>query len=778
MTRRFSITGYLWLLFGLYFIIPATGRSQGKSTLTGYVRDAESGEELIGATIYVEELGSGAVTNDYGFYSLTIVQGNYSIRYSYIGFESRKQVLELNGDRVLDVELISSAATLDEVVITGEQSDENIRSAEVGVVKMDVKDLETIPVLFGEKDILKTIQLLPGVSTSGEGSTGFYVRGGNTDQNLILLDEAPVYNASHLLGFFSVFNSDALKDMKLHKSGIPARYGGRLSSVLDVHMNNGNSKHLALTGGIGIISSRLTVEAPIKKDEGSFIVSGRRTYADIVYSVFDPDFRGNSLFFYDFNAKANYRVTKKDRIYLSGYLGRDKFGFGDFGFNWGNLTGTMRWNHIFNEKLFSNTSVIYSNYDYQITADVAGTSLEVISGIKDWTLTQDFSYYLNSENTMRFGFSLVNHTFKPGERRSEGINATFDIILDQQKAWEGGLYLSNEQRIGSRLNLAYGLRYSLFSVVGPGTVYTFDSEGNITDSQDFSAGQNIVTYHNFEPRFSTSYVLNEKSSVKVSFHRMAQYIHLLSASTSDNPTDVWVPSSSNVRPETSEQYSMGYFRNFSDNQFEASAEVYYKDMHNLVDYKDGADVLLNQFVEAELAFGKGKSYGLELFFKKRAGKFTGWVGYTLSATQLLIDGVNNNEWYSARQDRRHDVSIVGSYKLSKKWSIAANWVYYTGDAVTFPSGQYYIDGNVVPLYTERNGYRMPDYHRLDFSATYWGKQTKRVKSSWNFSLYNVYARENAYSISFRQSEANPESNEAVRLALFSIVPSVTWNFKF
>ena len=543
-------------------------------------------------------------------------------------------------------------------------------------------------------------------------------------------------------------------------------------------MNNGKSKQLAITGGLGVISSRLNVEAPIKKDIGSFILAGRRTYADVVYSIFEPDFRGNSLFFYDLNTKANYRVTDKDRIYLSGYLGRDKFGFGDFGFNWGNITGTLRWNHVFNDRLFSNTSFIYSNYNYEITADISGTSLEIRSGIQDLNGMQDFSYYLNAANTLRFGAQLIYHTFKPGERRSEGVNAEFDIILEEQKAYESGIYMSNEQKVGSRMNLVYGLRYSLFSVVGPGTVYSFDDEGKVQDSRAYQKGENIINYGNLEPRLSVSYILNEKSSVKASVHRMSQYLHLLSASTSDNPTDVWVPSSANVRPETSEQYSMGYFRNFKENRYEASAEVYYKDMHNIVDYKDGADVLLNQYVEAELAFGRGRSYGLELFVKKRTGKFTGWIGYTLSNTEIRIDGINNDDWYPARQDRRHDISIVAGYKLSARWSIAANWVFYTGDAVTFPSGQYYIDGHVVPLYSERNGYRMPDYHRLDFSATLNGKQKRKVKSSWNFSVYNVYARQNAYSISFRQSESNPDVNEAVRLALFSIVPSVTWNFKF
>ncbi len=759
-------------------LLPLLAATQDRYSLTGYIRDAGSGEELIGATIFIHELGTGGATNDYGFYSLTLPAGSYTMRFSYVGYESKNIRVDLVKSRSLDVELSMEASDLSEVVVTGERQDENVRSPEMGVVKMDVRDFETIPVLFGEKDILKSIQLLPGVSTAGEGSAGFYVRGGNTDQNLILLDEAPVYNASHLLGFFSVFNSDALKDMKLYKAGIPARYGGRLSSVLDVHMNNGNAKHLAVTGGIGAISSRLTVEAPLKKDVGSFILSGRRTYADVVYSVFEPDFRGNSLFFYDLNAKANYRVARNDRVYVSGYLGRDKFGFGDFGFNWGNATGTLRWNHVFNDRLFSNTSLIYSNYDYQITADVSGTSLEVVSGIRDIHAMQDFTYYIHSDNTFRFGFQVVHHMFRPGERRSEGINATLDIILEELRAWESGFYISNEQTVGARLNLYYGLRYSAFNVVGPGTVYTFDEKGAVERTDYYDKGESIVRYGNLEPRLSASFLLDENSSLKASFHRMAQYLHLLSASTADNPTDVWVPSSANVRPETSEQYAIGYFRNFRDNAFEASAELYYKDIRNVLDYRDGADVLLNPFVEAEIVPGKGRSYGLELFVKKRTGRLTGWVGYTLSAARLLVDGVNDGQWYPARQDRRHDISIVAALKLTRRWALSANWVYYTGDAVTFPSGQYYIDGKVVPLYTERNGYRMPDYHRLDFSATLQGKQKRKVRSSWNFSVYNVYARQNAYSISFRQSEADPDVNEAVRLALFSIVPSVTWNFKF
>lgn len=752
--------------------------AQEKHTLSGTITDAASGEELIGATVYVEELEVGTATNVYGFYSITIPSGIYTIRMSYIGYNSNIQKVDFNSNHVLNIELSSASTNLEEVVITGEQADDNVRSAEMGIVKMDVKDLEIIPVLFGEKDILKTIQLMPGVSGAGEGSTGFYVRGGNTDQNLILLDEAPVYNASHLLGFFSVFNSDALNDMKLYKSGIPARYGGRLSSVLDVHMNNGNSKKLAITGGLGLISSRLTVEAPIVKDKGSFIISGRRTYADIIYSIFEPEFRGNTLHFYDLNAKANYRIGKKDRVFVSGYSGRDKFGAGTFGFDWGNTTGTLRWNHVFNEKLFSNTSFIYSNYDYQVKVENEGTKFEITSGIEDLNLKEDLSYYANTNNTVRFGFNIIYHTFKPGQLVSTGTNEFNDIILQKQNAFESGIYLSNDQKVGARWNINYGIRVSLFNSIGPGTVNTYDDRGYVIESKEYEKGESIINYTGFEPRASASFILNEKSSIKGSFQRMYQYIHLLSSSTSENPTDVWVPSSANVKPGSSEQYSLGYFRNFADNKFETSVEVYYKDMHNQIDYQDGANVLLNENVEAELEFGKGRSYGIEVFVKKKTGKFTGWIGYTLGKTEKQFDDINSGNWYSARQDRLHDISIVGSYRVSEKWTVSANWIYYSGDAVTFPSGQYEIDGQTVPLFTERNGYRMPDYHRLDVSATLLGKQTRRIKSSWNFSLYNVYARENAYSISFREQEDNPGVNEAVQFSLFSIIPSVTWNFKF
>lgn len=752
--------------------------AQDKFTLSGHVKDAASGEELIGATIYIEELKSGGVTNVYGFYSITFPEGKYNIRYSYIGYESNKIEIELIGNVTREIELESQDATLQEVIIKGVADNENVRSTNMGVVKMDIKEIKKIPVLFGEQDIIKTLTLMPGVSSGGEGKGGFYVRGGNTDQNLILLDEAPVYNASHLLGFFSVFNSDAIKDMKLYKGGIPAKFGGRLSSVLDVHMKDGNQKKFSVSGGLGIISSRLTVEGPIVKDKGSFIISGRRTYADILYGLMDPDFRGMDLFFYDLNAKANYKIGENDRIFLSGYFGQDKLGTENFGFNWGNQTGTLRWNHLFSSRLFSNTSLIYSSYSYRIRINQSNTEFKITSGIEDYHIKQDFTYFANTNNTLKFGLDVIYHTFKPGELVSEGELSINNIIIDKKYAFESGAYISNEQKLGARVMLDYGVRLSLFNEVGPGSVFQYDQDGEIISEEVYQRGDMISTYFVPEPRIAMSYILNERSSLKASYQRNAQYIHLLSASTSDNPTDVWVPSSSLIKPEKANQYSVGYFRNFLDNAFETSIEVYYKDMSDLVDYKDGANVLLNEHVEADLVFGKGRSYGMELLFRKRVGNLTGWIGYTLSKTENKFDAINHGSWFSARQDRTHDISIVGMYEINEKISISATWIYYTGDAVTMPSGQYLIDGNIVPLFTERNGYRMPNYHRLDLGLTLKGKETKKFKSSWNFSVYNAYARENAYSISFRESETNPGVMESVQFSLFSIVPSVTWNFKF
>ncbi len=762
----------------LLTVLATTVWGQKKYTISGHVTDSATGEEQIGATVFVKELKNGTVTNSYGFYSLTLPSGVYHIRFSYVGYNTVEREVHLNADSELNIELKPAETSLDEVVIKGDADDANVRSSNMGVVKMDVKEITKIPILFGEQDVLKTLTLMPGISSGGEGKGGFFVRGGNTDQNLILLDEAPVYNASHLFGFFSVFNSDALKDIQLYKEGIPAEYGGRLSSVVDVYMNDGNSKKYSISGGLGIISSRLTVEGPIVKNKGSFIASGRRTYADLFLKLTKKDFKDNRLYFYDFNAKANYKLGKKDKVFLSGYFGRDLLGTGNFGFSWGNATGTFRWNHIFNRKLFSNTSVIYSSYDYLIKIEQQNLKISLKSGINDWNVKQDFSFFANANNTFKFGFNIIRHTFMPGERLAEGTSTIPDIVLEKKQGYESALYISNNQKIGTRLKLNYGFRISMYNAIGPGTVFQYNSNGDVVSETDYNKGEVIKSYVEPEPRLSVGFMVDETSSVKVSYQRMAQNVHLLSTSTSDSPTDVWVPSSSVIRPETSNQVSLGYFRNFKNNTFESYVEVYYKNMRRQIDFKDGANIFLNPHIEADITFGVGRSYGLEFFFKKRLGRFTGWVGYTLSKTERQFDAINKGNWYPARQDRTHDVSVVAMYQLNKRISFSANWIYYTGDAVTMPSGSYVVNGNIVPLYTERNGYRMPDYHRLDVGMTFSGKQTKKFKSSWNFSVYNVYARENAYSISFQENPDKPGTMQAVKLYLFSIVPSITWNFKF
>ncbi|MEO9534250.1 MAG: carboxypeptidase-like regulatory domain-containing protein [Crocinitomicaceae bacterium] len=768
-----------------------------KYTLSGSLKDGSSGEDLIGARITVQELpGTGAITNAYGFFSLTLPAGKYTINYKSLGFNSGSFEVDLQQDMVKNVELVPEGKVLGKVNVTANKANENVTSAEMGVDKLSMTDIENIPVLFGEKDPLKTIQLLPGVKSAGEGNAGFYVRGGGSDQNLILLDGAPVYNASHLLGFFSVFNSDALKDIKLYKGGAPAQFGGRLSSVLDIKMKEGNQKKFSASGGIGLISSKLTLEAPIVKDKGSFIVSGRRTYADLFLKLSNrPEAQESILYFYDLNAKANYRIGAKDRVFLSGYFGRDKFGFADqFGFDWGNVTGTARWNHIYGkkQKLFGNTSFIFSNYNYKIKFGSGDETFEIGSEIQDFNLMEDFTYYLNENHTLKFGANVIHHTFKPGEiETGSGIDFVLNDLENRQSV-ESALYISNEHKIGKRITLIYGVRGSNFTQVGPGDIVTYDLAGQATDTTTYGNWEKVQTYWGLSPRFSSSFKLDENSSVKAGYSRTVQYLHLISNSTAASPTDVWLPSSVNIKPQIADQYSIGYFRNFFDNALEMSAEIYYKDMQNVIDYRDGAEVTLNPSVEGELLFGEGRAYGIELLMKKRRGKFTGWVSYTLSRTEKRFTELNMNNWFPAKQDRTHDISIVGIYNVSKQLTFSASWVYYTGNAVTFPSGKYEIDGQVVNYYTERNGYRMPDYHRLDLGCTFKHKDYKEFKdpdtgemkqipkkwlSSWNFSVYNAYARENAYSITFQQNEVTGQT-EAVQLALFKIIPSITYSFKF
>lgn len=748
--------------------------AQDKYTISGKITDAETGEDLFGASIYIEGTNLGTTANTYGFYSLTITEGTYKVTTSYIGFENVYHEINLDKDISLNIKLKPMGTVLSEVVISSEEKDANISSARMSLENIDIKQIETLPVLLGEKDVLKTIQLMPGISTASEGSSGFSVRGGSTDQNLILLDEAPVYSASHLMGFFSVFNSDALKNMSIIKGGIPANYGGRASSVLDINMKDGNNQKFAASGGIGLISTRLAIEGPIIKDKVSYIISGRRSYADLVarsVGMFESDM---SLYFYDLNAKINYKINDKNRIFLSGYFGQDAFGFGDMGMDWGNITGTLRWNHLLSNKLFSNTTLLYSNYNYGFNI---GSDASLKSGIEDYGIKQDFTWFLNPNNTIKTGLNITWHTFNPGELLNDG-DASSEIIMEQKQAVESAVYISNEQKISKRISAEYGLRLSMFNQIGEGWQNTYSDNNVKIDSVYFSNGEIMHTFFNYEPRASISYRLNESSSVKASYNRMAQYLHLLSNSTSGHPTDTWTLSTNNLNPQIVNQIALGYFKNFDENKYEFSIESYYKNIENIADYENGTDIMLNENVESYILSGVGRSYGLEFYLKKKYGRLKGWISYTLARTENKIDGINNGLWYASKYDKTHDFSIVLSYQITDRMSVSTSWIYYTGNAVTFPSGRYEFDGNQIPYYTERNGYRMPDYHRLDLNLHLDGKNKKRFNSSWDFSLYNAYNQHNAYAITFRESETVPGSTEAVKLSLFGIVPSVTWNFKF
>jgi hypothetical protein len=759
----------------------STAFAQEKFTINGYVKDKATGETLIGATVLVKEMPSvGIAANEYGFYSITLPKGNYTLKASFVGYESLFSGLTLSQNTKLNFEL-TDGKVLEEVVISTKRKEDNLTQATMGTQKLDIKEIAKVPVLFGEKDVLKTLQLLPGIKSAGEGNSGFYVRGGSADQNLILLDEAPVYNASHLLGFFSTFNSDAIKDANIIKGNSPANYGGRLSSVLDVKMKDGNNKDLAVSGGLGMISSRLSVEGPIQQEKSSFLITGRRTYADMLLKA-SPDFKDNKLYFYDLNAKGNYIINSKNRLYLSGYFGQDKLGFGnDFGINWGNQTATLRWNSILNAKLFSNTSFIYSKYNYDIKAAVNENTANINSQIKDWNLKQEFQYFANTKNALKFGFNSIHHTITPSRFLATSDKPEENIGNDQNKddklGWENAFFINNTYTVNKSLSLDYGLRLSGWSMLG-GSTYNTYTNGAKTDEFTLDKGTIGKTYWNLEPRFAMNYRLNNYSSLKLGYSRNTQNLHLLSNSTSTNPTDQWIGSSYNVKPEISDQIGLGYFRNFNDNNYEFSFETYYKNMQNQIDYRDAADINTAPDVESELLYGQGRAYGAEFFVKKKTGKLTGWVSYTLSKTERQIDGINNNQWYNAKQDRTHDLSVVGIYQLGRKWSLSSNFIYNTGNAVTLPSAKYTVAGNTTYYYSERNGYRMPAYHRLDLSATYEKQQKGRFQSSWNFGVYNIYGRENAYTITFQDSETQAGKTEAVQTSLFRWVPSVTYNFKF
>ena len=754
--------------------------AQQKYQVSGTVKDQKNGELLIGVNVKVAEDPSiNVIANEYGFYSLSLPEGNYKVIISYPGYKDFEQQIAVNQNIKLDLPLspqeqISKA--IDEVVITGIKKDKNLTSAQMGAETLNIKNIEKLPVLFGEKDVMKTIQLLPGIKSNGEGSSGFSVRGGATDQNLILLDEAPVYNASHLLGFFSTFNSDALKDASIIKGNSPAQYGGRLSSVMDVKMKDGNNKDYNINGGIGLISSRLSVEGPIQKEKSSFIVSGRRTYADLFLRT-SPEYKDNKLYFYDLNLKANYQINENNRLYLSGYFGRDVLGLGNtFSTDWGNTTATLRWNSILNSKLFSNTSFIYSNYDYKISLRSNDNTFGLNSKIQDWNLKQDFTWFAGNKHSVRFGLQSIYHTITPSSASGTSVSS---YPRNPRKSWENALYINDDFKATEALTINYGARLSMFSVLGGDTFNTYEN-GVLTDSQFLEKGKFGKTYVNIEPRVSANYRINEVSSVKGAYSRNTQNLHLLSNSNSGNPTDQWIGSSYTVKPEIADQISLGYSRNFNNNNYELNAEIYYKSMQNQIDFKNGAQITFDTAadVESELLFGKGRAYGLELIAKKKSGKLTGWISYTLSKTERKIDGINNNEWYNARMDKTHDLSVVATYQLNPKWSFSGLFVYSTGNAVTFPTGKYELNGQTVFQYSNRNADRMPAYHRMDFSATYEPESNKRFRGSWTFGIYNIYGRQNAYTIMFEDNPDNPGTTRTMQTSLFRWVPNITYNFKF
>lgn len=768
----------------LAFITLNSLESYSKETVNGYIRDAATGEALIGANVVIEELGTGSISNAYGYYALSLEPGNYTLVFSYVGYATLTRSITLDEAMVLNIELIESSQALEEVTISSSRNNSNITRLETGSTSLSIQSIRKIPAFMGEVDVIKAIQLLPGVQVTSEGSSGFSVRGGGRDQNMILLDEAPVYNVSHLMGFFSVFNNDAIKDVKLYKGDIPASSGGRLASLLDIRMKEGNSKQFSASGGIGTISSRLTLEGPIVADKVSFLLSGRRTYADIFLLLSkQEELRSTKLYFYDLNGKVNYRINDKNRIYLSGYSGKDTYANKEFaGMGFGNRTFTLGWNHVFNNNLFSNFTLINSHYFYDLgTPDDAEEFFNWVSNLDDYGFKGDFTWYPSPEHTFRFGGSATYHIINPGEitaTSAGGINQNLELSLNY--SLESGLYVSGESELGEKFALRYGLRYSFFNNIGPATIPSFDENHQLVDTTQYENGDFFNFYHGLEPRVAANYKLSDKHSIKASYSRTRQYLQLASNSAAGTPLEIWFPASPNIEPQISDQVSVGYFRNFLANKFQSSVELYYKKMNNSIDFRDHAELLLNPRLDGEIRIGEATSYGAEFYLKYVSSKFSGWVSYTLSKTMRTFSEINNGDPYPAPYDRPHDLALVFSYEITKRIGVAANWIYSTGLPFTLPSGKYEVMNNLLPLYTGRNEYRLPSYHRLDISATFKGKEKpgKRWRGEWNLSFYNAYARKNAWTINFAQDEEQPEVLRAEMTYLFRIVPAITYNFKF
>jgi len=747
--------------------------------ISGTVFDANTKEGLIGVPIIIENRnGSGVSTDEEGKYTLTLPKGEYTFNIDYIGFEKKQIKISLIGNVNQNIELRQTTIGLGEVVVTAERPDANVSAPQTGIERMEIQQINKLPVLLGERDIIKTIQLMPGVQGAGEGSSGFYVRGGSADQNLILLDNVGLYNASHMMGFFSTFNSEVLRDVTLYKGAMPAQYGERLASILDVQQRNGDNQKYQVAGGIGLISSNINVEGPIQKGKSSFLIGGRRTYADAIARLSGVEDAKNAyLYFYDLNMKLNFAISDKDQISVSGFLGKDRMVLKDAAeAEWGNKFLTTSWNHTFNNKWTSRTSLAYNQYDYHMGMEI-GMNMDGKSNIKDYSFKEELLFQQSKNSQWRFGISSTYHNLAPGNYKMDSEQEN-SVDLHKRYASENAAYISHQIKINDDLEIIYGLRASAFMALGKGEYYTLDDKKDVTDSTWYKSGKVVKTYFNLEPRLSAAYKLNDVSSIKAAYARTVQNMHLLTYSAQGTPFDRWTMSSNNVKPQIADQVSLGYFRNFSNNMFEFSIEGYYKKMKNQLDFKDGADIEGYDVIETEILSGKGRAYGIELSLKKRQGRLTGWIGYTLSKSERKIDGINDNRWYNAFQDRTHDFSIVGMYELNQKWSLSAACVFYTGNAITYPSAKYQVNGRDVMYYAERNGYRMPNYHRLDIGATCLLKKTAKFHSELVFGLYNAYGRENAYMIEFRTNTKDSSKTTAYQYSLFTFVPSISWNFKF
>ncbi|WP_231555153.1 TonB-dependent receptor [Cellulophaga sp. Hel_I_12] len=779
--------------------------AQEKYTINGTISEKNSNETLIGVTIAVPELATGATTNEYGFYSLTLPKGQYTLIISYLGFAEITEIINLDANLKLNFKLEENAQQLDEVVVVEDVEKTNIRDPQMSVNNLSVSTIKKVPVVLGESDVLKAIVLLPGVSNAGEGSSGFNVRGGSADQNLILLDEATIFNSSHLFGFFSVFNPDAIKDIKLFKGGIPARYGGRVSSVLEIFQKEGNSNEFKANGGIGIVASRLLLEGPIKKEKSAFLIGGRSSYAHLFLPLFDID---NKAYFYDLNAKLNFKINEKNNIFFSGYFGRDVFSISDSFVNtYGNSVGNFRWNHLFTDKLFSNLSLIYSDYYYGLKLDFIGFNWN--SGIQNFNFKYDLKHYVNNTLQINYGLNNIYYNFNPGEispsRPSSGI---VEDNLTKKYANEFAAYIDIEQDITPKLSLQYGLRLSAFNRLGQDEIFEYENNQPVTFNpllgiyqkatpigvSSNKRSETIAKFMNLEPRVAASYLINDNSSIKGSYTRLSQYLHLLSNTNSPTPLDVWTPSGPFIKPQLLDQFALGYFKNLKNDEFSIETEVFYKDIQNRIDYIDGANLIANDAIEQVILNGQARAYGVEFLFRKNQGKFQGWLAYTLSKSEQrtpgrtatatngiseIENGINGGQWYNTPFDKTHDFSLFGSYDLNKKWSFNSNFIFQTGQPTNFPIGQFEFQGLTVPYFGARNSERLPSYHRLDVSATLTPKKNlnRKIKGEWVFSIYNLYNRKNAASINFsRNNEIN--QNEATRTAIFGVIPSVTYNFKF